>query len=325
MRAILVSKIGGPEQLQMQETPIPKPAKNEVLVRIHAIGINFIDIYFRKGLYPTALFPYIPGKEASGEIAAVGDAVTDFQIGDRVAFCTAIAGTYAEYTTIAADQIVKIPDSMDYETAAATLLQGLTAYYLSHATIQLSEKDTILVHAGAGGVGLLLIQMAKMLGARVLTTVSSEAKAKLAKIAGADHIIIYSQTPFLDAVMTLTNNTGVNVVYDSIGKDTFDHSLACLARRGMLVTYGQASGPIPAFDLKQLSPKSLFITRPTLFDYVATRTELTTMADALFDYILNQGLQIQIGQRYPLKDAALAHRDLEERRTVAKSILLPGD
>lgn len=325
MRAILVSKIGGPEQLQMQETPIPKPAKNEVLVRIHAIGINFIDIYFRTGLYPAASYPYIPGKEASGEIAAIGTEVTEFKVGDRVAFCTAANGTYADYTAIAAEQVVKIPNGMDYETAAATLLQGLTAYYLSHSTIQLSAKDTILVHAGAGGVGLLLIQMAKMLGARVLTTVSSEAKAKLAKTAGADHIIIYSQTSFLDAVMNLTNNTGVNVVYDAIGKDTFNNSLACLARRGLLVSYGQASGPIAAVDLKQLNAKSLYITRPSLFDYIATRTELTTMAGALFDYIQNKGLQIQIGQRYPLKDAALAHRDLEGRRTVAKSILLPGD
>lgn len=322
MKAIVVTKAGGPEQLIPQECPIPEPGPNEVLVKTKAIGVNFIDINLRRGVYKPEKYPYIPGKEASGEVVSVGDKVKDIAAGDRVAFCNSITGTYAEYTLVKADQAVKIPEKMNYEIAAAVMLQGLTAYYLSHLTIKLKPSDTVLIHAGAGGVALLLIQMAKHLGAEVIATVSSEAKAKLAKSVGADHTIIYSQYSFLEIVMELTNNKGVNVVYDAVGQDTFDKSLSSLAVRGMLVTYGQASGPVPPIELNRLAEKSLYVTRPSLFHYAATKEELSSMSNALFDYILNKGLQVEIGQHYQLSNAEQGHRDLEQRRTVGKSILL---
>jgi NADPH:quinone reductase len=323
MKAIVVTKAGGPEQLLYEEYPIPQLAPDQVLVKTKAIGINFIDIYFRKGIYKIDKYPYIPGKEASGDVAAVGEEVKNVAVGERVVFCKAITGTYAEYAVVNADQVVKIPEQMDYEIAAASMLQGLTAYYLSHLTIKLNANDTVLIHAGAGGVALLLIQMAKFLGAKVITTVSSEAKEKLAKSVGADHTIIYSQFSFQEIVMNLTNGKGVNVVYDAVGKDTFNDSLNSLAVRGLLVSYGQASGPIAPIEINQLATKSLYITRPSLFDYTATREELVSMSNALFDYILNKGLQVEIGQHYQLSNAGQAHRDLEHRRTVGKSILLP--
>ena len=293
-----------------------------MLVKTKAIGVNFIDIYIRKGIYKPDKYPYIPGKEASGDVVAVGDAVKNVAVSDRVAFYNSITGTYAEYTVVKADQVVKIPEKMNYEIAAASMLQGLTAYYLSHLTIKLKPNDTVLIHAGAGGVALLLTQMAKYLGAKVISTVSSEAKAKLAKSVGADHTIIYSQHSFLEIVMELTNNHGVNVVYDAVGQDTFDKSLSSLAIRGMLVTYGQASGPVPLIEINRLAEKSLYITRPSLFHYAGTKEELAAMSNALFDFILNKGLQVEIGQHYQLSNTEQAHRDLEQRRTVGKSILL---
>ena len=323
MHAIRVAAPGNAEQLVYKECEQPQPGPQDILVKIKAIGINYIDIYIRTGLYKPPSYPYTPGKEASGEVVAVGDQVKDFTTGDRVAFCSNNSGTYAEYVVVPADQAVHIPDSMDYEIAAAAMLQGLTAYYLTHLTIALHNKHIILVHAGAGGVGLLLIQMARMIGVQVFTTVSGEAKEKIAKKAGADHVIIYSRDSFHEAIQNLTKGKGVDVVYDAVGKDTFADSLLCLTTRGMLVSFGQASGPIPPFDISKLAEKSLYLTRPSLFHYAKTKEELRSMSAALFEFISKKGLQIQIGQRYALRHAAKAHRDLEERRTVAKSILLP--
>lgn len=322
MKAIQVAKAGGPEQLIYQECPTPIASSKEVLVKQKAIGINFIDIYIREGLYRAPSYPYIPGKEGAGEVVAVGSEVRDIKVGDRVSYWNAASGAYAEYAVVPEQQAVQIPDGLDFETAAATMLQGLTAYYLSHLTILLKPEHTVLIHAGAGGVGLLLIQLAKLIGAKVITTVSSETKTKYAKAAGADHIILYTKESFQAAVMALTNNNGVDVVYDSIGKDTFYDSLASLTVRGMLVSFGQSSGVVSPLELSKLSEKSLYLTRPSLFHYAADRQQLQSMAKAVFDYILKKQLQIQIGQRYPLRDAATAHRDLAERRTVAKSILL---
>ncbi len=321
MKAIVVSQPGGAEQLVYQDYETPTPNDNQILVKLKAIGINYIDINFRSGAYKTEL-PFIPGKEGCGEIVALGKNVQHFKLGDRVAFCNGSSGSYAEYATVIADQAVPVPQGLSDELAAAALLQGLTAYYLTHLTFQLNKNHGALIHAGAGGVGQLLIQMAKSLGANVISTVSTDTKADLAKSAGADHVINYANKEFANQVMELTQNKGVNVVYDAVGKDTFDQSLKSLTTRGMLVLYGQASGPVPPIDLGVLSGKSLYITRPVLFNYIATRDELLTLSQALFDFILHKGLRVQIGQRYGLQDAMKAHKDLEERRTVGKSILL---
>lgn len=322
MKAILVRQSGGIDQLHLEDVSVPECGPKDVLVKLKAVGINFIDIYVRKGLYKTNQFPYIPGKEGSGEVVSVGKDVQAFKPGDRVAFCAAGTGTYAEYAAIPADQVVLIPASLSFETAAAVMLQGLTAYYLSHQTFLLSKNHVALIHAGAGGVGLLLIQMAKLVDAKVITTVSNEEKAKLAMIAGADEVVIYTQNSFLEAVKKITNGTGVNVVYDSVGKTTFEDSLIALAIRGMLVSYGQSSGPVLPIELSKLAEKSLFLTRPTLFHYIKTKEELDNMSLALFDLISNNKLQVTIGKRYPLEEVATAHLDLENRKTIGKSILL---
>ena len=321
MKAIPVTQSGGPEQLIYQDTATPTPGDYEILVKLKAIGINYIDVYVRTGLYKTEKYPYIPGKEGCGEIVALGKNVTQFKVGYRVAFFAADSGTYAEYTTVLAEKAVIVPAELSDEIAAAVMLQGLTAYYLSHLTFSLNENHIALIHAGAGGVGQLLIQIAKIIGAKVISTVSTDAKAELAKAAGADQVINYSNKDFLESVMQMTLNNGVNVVYDAVGKDTFDKSLKCLATRGMMVLYGQASGPVPLFDIRQLAEKSLYITRPSLYHYANTQTDIATMSKILFDYLLNKGLRVQIGQRYALQDAAQAHRDLEDRKTVGKSIL----
>lgn len=320
MKAIVVSQPGSAEQLIYQDFQIPTPNDNQILVKLKTIGINYIDIYFRSGAYKTE-YPFIPGKEGCGEIVAIGKNVQHLKIGDRVAFCNGNSGSYAEYTIVDEQQAVPVPQQLSDEIVTAALLQGLTAYYLAHLTFPLNKNHTALIHAGAGGVGLLLIQIAKSLGTKVITTVSSAAKADLAKSAGADEVINYADKDFANKVLELTQNKGVNVVYDAVGKDTFEQSIKCLAIRGMLVLYGQASGPVGPVDLSVLSAKSLFITRPVLFHYIATRDELLTLSQALFDLILHKGLQVQIGQRYALQDAVKAHKDLEERRTVGKSIL----
>lgn len=322
MKAIQISQAGGPEQLLLKDIPQPEIGADEILVQVKAAGINFIDIYTRTGLYKPAQYPYTPGKEGSGVIVAIGKNVRDFNLNDRVAFCSSGSGTYAEYVTIPASQVVLIPDEISFEVAAAVMLQGLTAYYLSHETFALHQDHIALIHAGAGGVGLLLIQMAKLLGANVITTVSTDDKAVLAKKVGADHVVIYTRESFFDAVIKLTQEKGVNVVYDAVGKTTFDDGLKSLAIRGMMVTYGQASGPIPALELSKLAAKSLFITRPSLFHYTNTKEKLMSMSAKLFELITKHKLEITIGQRYSLADAVKAHSDLESRKTIGKSILI---
>lgn len=322
MKAILIKQAGGIEQLQLQECDMPQCGPDDVLVQMKVVGINFIDINLRKGSYKPPYYPFIPGKEGAGEVMEVGHNVKHLKPGDRVTFCFSGSGTYAEFVAIPANQVVVIPESISFEIAAATMLQGLTAYYLSHKTFPLNSHHTALIHAGAGGVGLLLIQMAKARNAKVITTVSTEEKAKLAKEAGADHVILYTRESFLEKVKSLTHDSGVNVVYDAVGKTTFDDSLKSLAVRGMLVSYGQASGAVPPFELSRLSEKSLFLTRPTLMHYIMTKAELDEMSAALFDLIQKEKLKIIIGQRYALADAAKAQADMEERKTVGKSILI---
>lgn len=322
MKAIQVKQAGGAEQLQFVEIPIPEYGPNDVLVQLKATGVNFIDIYTRTGLYKPIRYPFIPGKEGSGIVMSVGANVKNIRPGDRIAFCVGGTGTYAEYVAIPEDQVVSIPASMSFETAAAIMLQGLTAYYLSHYTFQLNQNHIALIHAGAGGVGLLLIQMAKILKAKVITTVSNEEKEKIVKIAGADEAVIYTRTSFVEAVKKFTQNLGVNVAYDAVGKTTFNDSMASLALRGMLVSYGQASGPVPPIEIIKLAEKSLFLTRPTLHHYTKTRAELNSMSAALFDLIEKNKLQITIGNRYTLNEATKAQADLEERKTIGKSILI---
>lgn len=322
MRAIEVKQPGGIEQLVLQECPVPVCKPGEVLVQMKVAGVNFIDIYIRSGLYKLPYYPYIPGKEGSGIVVEVGQHVSDIKKGDRVAFCVGGSGTYAEFATLPASQVIPIPDDLSFEVGAAVMLQGLTAYYLSHQTILLKDNHHILVHAGAGGVGLLLIQMAKLLGAKVMATVSTEDKAQLAKSAGADEIVFYTQDSFFAKVMEWTNQKGVNVVYDAVGKTTFEDSLKSLAVRGMLVSYGQSSGAIAPFSVSQLAEKSLYLTRPSLANYTQSKAESIEMATALFAMLKNKLITVLIGQRYSLAEANRAHDELASRKTVGKSILI---
>jgi NADPH2:quinone reductase len=322
MKAIRVTSAGGPEVLVLDDVPKPAYGPDDVLIELKASGINFIDVYFRKGLYKPESYPYTPGKEGSGNVVAVGKNVKDIHEGDRVVFCLGGSGSYAEYVSIHVSQVVVIPAEMSYEIAAAVMLQGITAYYLSHYTFALNQCHTALVHAGAGGVGLLLIQIAKLKNAKVITTVSTEAKANLARRAGADEVVLYTKDSFLDAVMKFTKDQGVNVVYDAIGKTTFTDSMKSLAIRGMLASYGQASGPIDPIPMLNIAEKSLFVSRPNLKHYIRTRVELMTMCSALFDWVVKEKLHVTIGQRYSLADAQQAHIDLQARKTVGKSILI---
>ena len=322
MRAIQVSRTGGPEVLELAELPPPEPKTGEVLVRVAAAGVNFIDTYLREGRYPAPL-PFTPGQEASGTVEAVGQGVTGFAVGDHVAW-TGTRGTYAEYACAPARDLLKVPDGINLEDAAAVLLQGLTAHYLVHDTYRVQHGDTVLVHAGAGGVGLLLTQMAKMLGARVITTVSTDYKAQLSREAGADHVVLYTRENFVDAVKGITDGAGLPVVYDSVGKTTFEDSLKCLRPRGLMALYGGSSGAVPPFDLIRLSTMgSLFVTRPTLKDYVQTREELEWRASDVFEWVAAGKLKVRIGQRYPLADAQQAHIDLQARKTTGKVLLIP--
>lgn len=321
MKAIQVAQTGGPEVLQLADVATPKPKSNEALVKIHAIGLNFIDVYFREGRYP-AQVPFIPGREMSGVITEVGSDVKDLKPGDRVAQ-TGTMGSYAEYQAVPADHLVKLPDSVTFEQAAAVMLQGATAHYLVKSTFPLKATDTLLLHAAAGGVGLLLTQMAKKIGAHVIGTVSTEGKAKLAREAGADDIIFYTQQDFVAEVRRITGGKGVDVVYDGVGKTTFEGSLQSLRPRGYLVLFGGSSGAVPPFDLIRLSTMgSLFVTRPTLNNYVATRDELVWRMSDIFNQIACHDLKIHIGQTYKLSDAPQAHRDLEARKTTGKSLFL---
>ncbi len=320
MKAIRVNEAGGPEKLELVDVPTPKPGAGQALVRIAACGVNFIDIYFRTGLYK-ADFPMTLGSEAAGTVEAVGTEVTEAAPGDRVAYCM-VRGAYAEFAVVPAAQLVKIPDRVDFTTAAAVLLQGMTAHYLTHSTFALKSGDTCLVHAAAGGAGGLIAQMAKMLGARVFGTVSTEAKARIARQNGCDEAIIYTQQDFAAEVKRLTAGRGVDVVYDSVARTTFEQSLNSLRPRGLLALFGQSSGPIPPFDPAILNAKgSLFLTRPNLGHYVATRNELLWRAGDVLGWIEAGKLRQRIGGAYPLASAAQAHRDLESRRTTGKLVL----
>ncbi|HEU5040741.1 MAG TPA: quinone oxidoreductase [Gemmatimonadales bacterium] len=322
MRAIRVHAAGGPDELRLEDLPVPTPGPGQVLIRVEAAGVNYVDVYHRTGLYPQAL-PFTIGREAAGTVEALGAGVSIVRQGDRVATETAIGG-YAEYALVAADRLVPLPDRVPARLGAAVLLQGLTAQYLVRATYPLRRDDACLVHAAAGGVGLLLCQMASRIGARVIATVSTEAKAELAREAGATDVILYTQEEFAPAVRRLTGGAGVQVVYDSVGRTTFLKSLECLAPRGMLVLYGQSSGPVAPFDPQLLSQRgSLFLTRPTLAHYTAARAELLERAAEVLGAVADGALRVRVGLELPLGQAAEAHRALEARRTTGKVLLLP--
>ena len=322
MKAVQIFKTGGPETLTLSDLPKPQPQDGEALIRVEACGVNFIDTYFREGRYPAAL-PYTLGQEAAGVVEAVAAGVTSVKVGDRVAWCS-VPGTYADYAVAPVGRLVAVPEAMSSEQAAAALLQGMTAHYLTHSTYAIRPGDTVLVHAGAGGMGLLLTQMAKMLGARVITTVSTEEKAGLSREAGADQVILYTEVAFEEEVKRLTGGAGLPVVYDSVGKSTFEQSLKCLRPRGLIALYGGASGAVPPFDLIRLSTMgSLFVTRPTLKDYIATREDLEWRAKDVFNWVADGRLKIRMEHTYPLVEAAQAHRDLEGRRTTGKVLLIP--
>ncbi len=322
MKAIRVHQTGGPEVMQLDEIPAPEPGTGDALVEIAAIGLNYIDTYFRTGLYKAPL-PLTLGLEAAGTVRALGNGVTGVAVGDRVAW-TGIPGAYAEMAVVPATRLVKLPATLSFRDGAAAMLQGMTAHYLACSTYPLKPGDTCLVHAAAGGVGLLLCQVAKRRGATVIATVSTEAKAALARDAGADHVILYSQEDFVAGVRSATNGQGVHVVYDGVGATTFEKSLDSLRPRGMLVLFGAASGPVPPFDLGQLAAKgSLFVTRPTLFHYILGDAELRARATDVLGWIAAGELRLRIEEDYPLARAADAHRALEGRKTTGKVLLIP--
>jgi NADPH:quinone reductase len=322
MQAIQIQETGGPEVLRLVELPIPQPGPGQVLLRIEATGVNFVEIYFRKGLYKASV-PFTPGTEAAGTVEELGPGVTGFAAGDLVASAS-VLGSYAEYALVPAAQLVKVPAGLAPEKAAAAMLQGMTAHYLAYSTFPLKAGDTVLVHAAAGGVGLLLTQMAARIGARVIATVSTQAKAELAREAGASEVILYSEQDFEAEVKRLTAGKGVDVVYDSVGKTTFEKSLNCLRPRGLLALFGQASGPVPAFDLTQLNSKgSLYITRPSLWHYLATRAELEWRSGDVLGSAASGALKLRTEHSYPLAAAAQAQIDMEDRKTTGKILLVP--
>ncbi len=322
MKAIMVHEFGGPEVLRYEDRPIPEPGAGEVRVKVEAIGVNFIDTYHRGGLYKNPL-PLALGQEGAGRIVALGAGVTDFEIGDHVAWKDQF-GSYGDEVAIAVAKLVPVPEGVSSQDAAATMLQGMTAHYLSHSTFPLQEGNACLIHAGAGGVGRLLIQMAKMRGARVLATAGNEEKAQLAREAGADEVVLYRQDDFAEAARRFTGGKGLDVVYDGVGKDTFDKGLTALRPRGMMVLFGQSSGPVPPLDPQILNARgSLFLTRPVLAAYTLDRAELLWRAKDLFGWIAEGTLKLHIGATYPLAEAAQAHRDLEGRKTTGKVVLIP--
>jgi NADPH2:quinone reductase len=322
MKAIRVYEIGGPDKMVYDDIPLPSPGTGQALVKIHSIGLNFIDVYFRTGLYKSAL-PFTPGMEASGTVESIGDGVTLVSPGNRVAYAGVI-GAYAEYALVNASHLVALPGDVDFPSAAAVMLQGITAHYLTHSAFPLKKGDTLLLHAAAGGVGLLLIQIAKRIGAKIIGTVSTEEKAALALNAGADRIIIYTREDFELEVKSITGGTGVDVVYDSVGRTTFEKGLNCLKRRGMMVLFGQSSGPVPPIEPGILNARgSLYLTRPGLAHYTATREELLWRAGEILKWISEKSLKIHIDQTYPLKEAARAHQALEGRKTIGKVLLQP--
>jgi NADPH2:quinone reductase len=321
MKAIQIKQTGGPEVMELADLPVPQPQPNEVVVKIQAAGINFIDVYNREGRYKVPL-PYVPGQEAAGTVSAVGSEVKGIGVGERVAY-TNLLGSYAEYAAVPADRLVKIPAGVSERQAAAAMLQGMTAHYLAHDTHPLKKGETALIHAAAGGVGLLLVQMAHNLGARVIGTASTEEKAKLAREAGADEIILYTQSDFEAETKRLTGGKGVDVIYDSVGKTTFDKGLNLLRPRGMMVLFGGSSGPVPPFDPLVLTQKgSIYLTRPSLGHYIITPQELQARASAVFGMIRDGKLKLRIEHLYPLAEVQQAHRDLEGRKTTGKLLLL---
>jgi NADPH2:quinone reductase len=321
--AIRIHRTGGPEVLQWEEVDVPAPAAGEATVRHYAVGLNFIDTYHRTGLYPLPL-PAGIGLEGAGVVEAVGTGGTEVRVGDRVAYAGGPVGAYAEVRNIPAHRLLKLPDAIAFNTAAAMMLQGLTAAYLLRRTYRVQAGDAVLIHAAAGGVGLIACQWAKALGATVIGTVGSPAKAEIAKAHGCDHVINYSTENFTQRVREITGGEGVPVVYDGVGKDTFMGSLDCLRPLGMMVTYGNASGPVPPLDVLLLSQKgSLFVTRPTIVHYTAKRADLEALGAELFEVVASGKVRIEVNQTYPLKDAAQAQRDLEARKTTGSTVLLP--
>ncbi len=322
MKLIRVHEYGGPDIMQVEDAPVPEPGPGQARVKIEAIGLNFVDIYQRSGLYKMPL-PFTPGQEAAGMVEAVTDGVNDIGVGQRVAYAS-VVGAYTEYAIVPAEKLVPIPDEVDTRTAAALLLQGMTAHYLTHDTFPLERTQTALIHAAAGGTGQLLVQIAKICGARVIGTVSTQEKASTAMRAGADEVILYTEQDFEAEVKELTEGRGVDVVYDSVGKNTFDKSLNCLRPRGYMVLFGQSSGPVAPVDPQTLNAKgSLFLTRPTLGHYTATRNELLARASDLFRWVTQGELQVHVDHTYPLAEAAEAHRALDGRLTQGKLLLVP--
>jgi NADPH2:quinone reductase len=322
MKAVRVQQYGGPEVLSYDDIPVPEPNAGEARIKIAASGLNFIDIYQRTGLYPLKT-PFTLGMEGAGTVHAIGEGVTEVKTGDRVAYAM-VPGSYAEYAIVPAAKLAPLPQNIEANAAAALMLQGMTAHYLTHSTYALKRGETALIHAAAGGVGLLLIQIAKMLGATVIGTTGTEEKADLARQAGADHVILYSQVDFSAEVKKFTGGSGVHVVYDSVGASTFEKSLDCLRPRGYLALFGQSSGPVPPFDPGKLAAKgSLFLTRPTLVHYTLNRAELLQRAGALFNWAASGKLKLRIDKAFPLAEAAEAQRQLEGRKTTGKVILVP--
>lgn len=322
-RAVRIHATGGPEVLSWERVEVPEPGPGEVLLAQTAVGLNFIDTYHRSGLYPLPSLPAVIGSEGAGRVEAVGPGVEEVAAGDRVAYCMA-PGAYAERRVVAAGRLVPLPAGIPDETAAAMMLKGLTAQYLLRSTFRVEPGMTVLVHAAAGGVGSILCQWARALGAAVIGTVGSGEKAERARALGCDHAIVYTEEDFVERVRERTGGRGVPVVYDGVGKATFDGSLACLAPRGMMVTYGNASGPVPPFDVLELSRRgSLYLTRPTLATYTAERADLLAAAHELFEVVESGQVRIDVGQRYPLAEASRAHRDLEARKTTGSTVLVP--
>jgi NADPH2:quinone reductase len=322
-KAIRIHRAGGPEEMRFEDVDVAAPNEGEVQVRHTSIGLNYIDVYDRSGLYPMPM-PAGIGREGAGVVTAIGRKVKDFKVGDRVAYVHTVTGSYSELRNLPAARLVKLPRSISDEQAAAIMLKGLTAEYLLRRTYRVQRGDWILVHAAVGGVGLLLSQWGKALGARVIGVVGSEAKAALAKKNGCKHVLVMGRDPLVAKVKEITKGAGVKVVYDSVGKDTFFDSLDCLAPLGMMVSYGNASGPPPSISPLELSKRgSLFLTRPSLFAYIAKREDLDAAAKALFSMISSKKVRLHIGQRYALADAAQAHRDLEARKTTGSTVLVP--
>lgn len=323
INAILIRETGGADVLKYEQVELGQPKAGEARIRHEAVGLNFIDVYFRTGLYKAPQLPFIPGQEGAGTVVAVGEGVTNVKVGDRVAY-TGAMGSYADERLIAADRLVKVPDNMDLRLAASMVLKGMTAYYLINLTYKVQKGDTILIHAAAGGVGQIAGQWAKHIGATVIGTAGSQEKIDLALSLGYDHVINYREDNFVEKVKEITGGKGLPVVYDSVGKDTFPASLQVLQPRGLFVSYGNASGPVPPFELALLNQYgSLYATRPTLGSYIATREELERAAQALFDVVASGAVKINVNQTYALRDAAQAQRDLEARKTTGTTILIP--